>query len=128
MKFDNNVCPERKHLRLFCEILLISFVLFIFGYFIDIVLAHSPFFGGLGSSGSLQGPATVDSVALNLEHFKLHFRNLADVLARPCSKMNCHAKKSIIGSMVKCLFCFETRTTEGRGGEKGGSVNFKTAH
>ena len=30
-----------------------------------------------------------------------------------------------IGSKVQCLFCFETSTTEGRGGAMGGSANFK---
>ena len=33
-----------------------------------------------------------------------------------------------IGSKVQCLFRFETCTTEVRGGEKGGSANFKTKH
>ena len=31
-------------------------------------------------------------------------------------------------SKVQCLFCFETCTTEGRGGEKGGSAKSKTKH
>ena len=31
-----------------------------------------------------------------------------------------------LGSSVQCPFCFKTCTTEGRGGEKGGSPNFKT--
>ena len=30
-----------------------------------------------------------------------------------------------IGSKVQCLFCYETSTTEGRGGEMGGSANFR---
>ena len=34
----------------------------------------------------------------------------------------------ILGSKVPCLFCFEIYTPEGRGGEKGGNVNFKTRH
>ena len=33
----------------------------------------------------------------------------------------------ILGSKVECLFCFETWTTEGRGGEKGGSANLRTS-
>ena len=33
-----------------------------------------------------------------------------------------------IGSWVRCLFCFETCITEGRGGEKGESANFKTKY
>ena len=33
-----------------------------------------------------------------------------------------------IGSKVPCLFCFEIFTPEGKGGEKGGSANFKTKH
>ena len=33
-----------------------------------------------------------------------------------------------IRSKVQSLFCYETSTTEGRGGEKGGSANFKIAH
>ena len=28
----------------------------------------------------------------------------------------------ILGSKVQCMFCFETSTTEGRGGEKGGQL------
>ena len=32
----------------------------------------------------------------------------------------------VIWSKVLCLFCFEICTPEGRGGEKGGSSNFKT--
>ena len=31
-------------------------------------------------------------------------------------------------SKVQCVFWFENYTTEGRGGEKGGSANFKTKH
>ena len=31
-------------------------------------------------------------------------------------------------SKVQCVFCFENYTTERRGGEKGGSANFKTKH
>ena len=34
----------------------------------------------------------------------------------------------IIGSKVLCMLCFEICTPEGRGGEKGGSVNFKAKH
>ena len=34
----------------------------------------------------------------------------------------------ILGSKVQCLFCFETSTTEGRGGEKGGSANSINKH
>ena len=36
--------------------------------------------------------------------------------------------KYILVWKVLCLFCFEICTTEGRGGEKGGSANFKTKH
>ena len=31
-------------------------------------------------------------------------------------------------SKVQCVLCFENCTTEGRGGEKGGSANSKTKH
>ena len=34
--------------------------------------------------------------------------------------------KLFIGSKVLCVFCFETCTPEGRGGEEGGSANFET--
>ena len=34
----------------------------------------------------------------------------------------------ILGSKVRCLFCFDTSTTEGRGGEKGGCANSRTKH
>ena len=34
----------------------------------------------------------------------------------------------LIGSKDQCLFCFETCTIEGRGGEKGGSANSRTKH
>ena len=33
-----------------------------------------------------------------------------------------------IMSKVQCMFCLETCTTEGGGGEKGGSANFRTKH
>ena len=31
----------------------------------------------------------------------------------------------ILGSKVLCMFCFETCSTEGRGGEKAGSAKFQ---
>ena len=34
--------------------------------------------------------------------------------------------KLIIGSNVRCLFCFAICTPEQRGGEKGGNANFET--
>ena len=34
----------------------------------------------------------------------------------------------MLGSKVQCLLCFEICTTEGRGGEKGGSANFEIEH
>ena len=37
--------------------------------------------------------------------------------------MACTGVSKILGSKVQCMFCFETSTTEGRGGEKGGSAN-----
>ena len=36
--------------------------------------------------------------------------------------------KLILGSKVQSLFCFETSTTEGRGGEKRASANSRTKH
>ena len=43
---------------------------------------------------------------------------------RPCTT----GVKLFLGSKVLCMFCFEICTPEGRGGEKGGSTNFKTKH
>ena len=34
----------------------------------------------------------------------------------------------ILGAKVQCLICFESSTTEGRGGEKGRSANCRTEH
>ena len=42
------------------------------------------------------------------------------------SRSNKHTGVEVfIGSKAQCLFCFETRTEEGRGGEMRGSANFK---
>ena len=40
----------------------------------------------------------------------------------------CTGVEVFIGSKVQCLFCVETCSTEGRGGEKGGSANSKIKH
>ena len=44
---------------------------------------------------------------------------------RSSINLSCTGIEVFIGSKVQCLFCFETCTTEGRGGEKGGSANFQ---
>ena len=36
--------------------------------------------------------------------------------------------KLFIGAKDPCMFCLEICTPEGRGGEKGGSANFKTQY
>ena len=45
-----------------------------------------------------------------------------------CGSEVCTGVNKILGSKVESLFHFETCTSEGRGGEKGGSANSRTKH
>ena len=45
------------------------------------------------------------------------------LIAQPCTGV-----KLLIGSKDQCMFHFEICIPEGRGGEKGGSANFKAKH